>query len=170
MLGPSTCVIRGNPQSSERKSKCSKVCPLCSDEILKQRVLLQELESIEQRYLGRVEPAAITRIQYAHYMASYRRPLENHDRSFVDITKGDIAVHFEEHRVSHARMLLHDVQAARRVQREMIQQLDGDCVSENRLKTWMQLSKHKHDLVRMLSQTSDAVTHVEDTRSKLHLV
>ena len=162
---PSTCVIRGNIKASDELP-----CPLCSDHILKHSILLQELEQIEHKYLGRIEPEAIVRIQFDHYERTYRKPLADNHRNHVTLTKANIRTHFEEHRISHSRMILNDVREAKRVQREMMQ--SDMSASEGKVKTWMQLSKHKHDLIRMLSTISDngPVSESSSNSNRLHSV
>ena len=170
---PSTLHI---PASNEYLSdEPEEPCPLCSDKLLKQSALLSELERIEQRFLGRIQSSAIVRIQYAHYCSSYRKPLEDNGREFVDVTKDDITVHFDKHRICESRLILADVAAAREAQRNVM----GDAsegISENKMKTWMQLSKHKHELVRTLGNIRGAQTNsatgesTTQARARLHNV
>ena len=141
---PSTCVIRSKEEFVN--------CPLCSNGILKQGKLLRELEEIERQYLGKVHTDAIARMQYQHYVASYKDPLERNGRDYVDMSLSDIRNHFNCHRISHDRLILDDVGQVREAQRLLISHSDYDDnqLSDSKLKTWMQLSKHKHELLRML--------------------
>ena len=155
---PSTCIIAGDPRQprGENVKDTSKSCPLCSNDILRQRKLIHELEQIEDKYLGKIHNDAIVRMQYDFYNDSYKQPLRQHGREYVEITEQQIRHHFAHCRVSHERMILDDVQQLRQAQKTLIAQdeyIDSQ-PNENSLKTWMQLSKHKHDLMRLLAPSA----------------
>ena len=167
---PATCVIRGEYNEHEsdehRASPCITTCPLCSDALIKQKTLIRELELIEQKYLGQISNEAIARIQYDYYCASYKNPLMTHGRQYQDISIKQIKRHFATCRVSHERMILEDVQHVAKAQRNIMTTIhagnpnDAFVLSEsnndNNIKTWMQLSKHKHDLMKLLDHKHSA--------------
>jgi hypothetical protein len=170
---PATCVIRGEYNEEQTKN----ICPLCSDTMIKQKTLVRELGLIEQKYLGIISNDAIARIQYDYYCASYKNPLQAHGRQYEDITITQIKRHFATCRISHERMILEDVQHVTKAQRNIMCSMhvddphDAFVLSEsnndNNIKTWMQLSKHKHELMKLLEHKN---TTANTKHNRLHSV
>ena len=144
-----TCVIK--PRVSRKRVRVdTEPCPLCSTELIVKSALMTNLEAIEDSFLGRVSPDEIVRIQYEFYTKTYRQPLEDLQQSFVDLTEDHIRAHFSLHRVSKCKMLLDDVMWTHSTQQRMVDNFEDDHISSDSLKTWVQLSKHKHELLRAL--------------------
>ena len=169
---PSTCVItsgtlENNPESNQK-------CPLCSNAVIRQQKLLLELEQIETKYLGKIHNDAIVRMQHDFYLNSYKKPLMNHGRNYIDISIDEIRHHFTHCRVSHERMILDDVQHVRKAQQTILNSQDeySDInMTDANLRTWMQLSKHKHDLMRLLNPPQAiGKTSKSTTNPKLHSI
>ena len=147
-----TCVIKPRVHRANKRPRpqSSKPCPLCSTELIVKSTLMTNLESIEDSFLGRVSADEIVRIQYEIYEKTYKVPLEELGEPYVELTEDDLRVHFSLHRVSKCKMLLDDVMWTHSTQQQMVDNYEDNQISENSLKTWMQLSKHKHELLRAL--------------------
>lgn len=111
---------------------------------------MTDLETIEDAFLGRVSPAEIVRIQYEYYEKTYKAPLIDLARPYVCITEEQLKRHFETHRVSKCKMLLDDIIWTHSTQQEAVDDENID------LKTWLALSKHKHELLRALDELRSA--------------
>ena len=168
---PATCVIRGEYNEAHTDNKC---CPLCSDTMIKQKTLIRELGIIEQKYLGKISNDAIARIQYDYYCASYKNPLRTHGRQYQEISIEQIKRHFATCRISHERMILEDVQHVTKAQRNIMSSIHADnpndafvlseSNNDNNIKTWMQLSKHKHDLMKLLEHKNTTTGNTKHNR------
>jgi len=146
-----TCVIKPRVKRKRHEEFLSNdPCPLCSTELIVKSKLMANLEAIEDSFLGRVSSEEIIRIQYEFYEKTYKVPLEELGHDFVDLRPEHIRVHFSRHRVSKCKMLLDDVLWTHSTQQSMVENFEDDHISENSLKTWIQLSKHKHELLRAL--------------------
>jgi len=151
---PNMCVISSSFIKSDARKK-QEPCPLCSNALIKQGDLIANLQKIEQRYLTKVELSAVSRMQYDYYCHNYRKPLVENGRDFVEVSLDQIEEHFSEHRISRERLILSDVAHARDVQKSLMSGDEASDRSDQTIKTWMQLSKHKHELVRSLASLSD---------------
>lgn len=152
-----TCVIRTRESRKRARALTSTTpCPLCSTALIVKSKLMTDLETIEDAFLGRVSPAEIVRIQYEFYEKTYKHPLTELNRPFVELTMEQMKTHFETHRVSKCKMLLDDVLWTHSTQQSMVENYEDEQIGENALKTWMQLSKHKHELLRALDQVRSA--------------
>lgn len=166
--GPNTCVLSSTIISGDKSDK--PPCPLCSNALVQQKDLIENLQRIEQRYLTKVESEAVTRMQYEYYVHNYMRPLADNNRPYVKVTLDDIREHFSEHMVSHKRLILSDISSAREVQMTLMESIDYGERSDQTIKTWMQLSKHKHELVRALAGLSDGSRDLPNVQVALNAV
>jgi len=166
---PNMCVIDSSFIRSDGKTK-REACPLCSNALIEQHDLIANLQTIEQNYLTKVELSAVSRMQYDYYCRNYRDPLRANGREFVEVSLEQIDEHFSQHRISQERLMLSDIAHARRVERTLVSCNEGSDRSDQTIKTWMQLSKHKHELVRTLVSMGDKHTETEKPHQALNSV
>ena len=167
-----TCVIRDGPTPQNPNEPLEDTnCPLCSNAMIRQTELMRGLEQIEHKFIQNVDINAIARFQHEYYCTQYRDPLRDNNREFVNVTIRDMRKHFSTHRVSQTRLILADVAQARQAQHTVLN--GADFGTDARMKTWITLSKHKHDLLRLLRRDGTTST---DSRgesfngSRLHAV
>jgi hypothetical protein len=153
-----TCVIRERKKTPNKRKReeSGDPCPLCSTALIVKSKLMTDLETIEDAFLGRVSPAEIVRIQFEFYEKTYKDPLVALGRPYVELSMAQLQTHFETHRVSKCKMLLDDVLWTHSTQQSMVESYEDEQIGENALKTWLQLSKHKHELLRALDQVRSA--------------
>lgn len=152
-----TCVIRDGPiAENPNQPSLDAKCPLCSNAMIRQTELMRGLEQIESRFIQKVDINAVARLQFEYYCTQYRDPLRDNNREFVDVTLQDMRKHFSTHCVSQTRLILADVAQARQAQHTVLN--GADFGSDTRMKTWITISKHKHDLLRLLRRDSATPT------------
>ena len=143
-----TCIIQ--PRVRKRVRVDTEPCPLCSTELIVKSALMTNLEAIEDSFLGRVSPDEIVRIQHEFYEKTYKQPLQELEQPYIELTEAHLRTHFSLHRVSKCKMLLDDVLWTHSTQQAMVDRFEDSQISADSLKTWVQLSKHKHELLRAL--------------------
>ena len=148
-----TCVVKPRTVRNPKRKRSEEThppCPLCSTALLVKSKLMNDLEAIEDAFLGRVSPAEIVRIQYEYYEKTYKAPLIDLSRPYVELSEEQLREHFQTHRVSKCKMLLDDIIWTHSTQQEQMDEENLD------LKTWLALSKHKHDLLKALDELRSA--------------
>ena len=134
-------------------------CPLCSygdGGTGDSHVIVSQMEDIDDALTGTIQDNEIYAIQSQLYTHHVQRPLERQGITAPAITSEHCKNHFGKHRLNPRRVVANDIRFADTMQRYYAtqkilsrnNQTGSTRLDSTAMKQWMQLSKHKLDLLK----------------------
>ena len=137
----------------EHGELCS--CALCTHGDENHHVI-QRMREIDEQLAGKVSEKEIYRIQAKLYKEHVSDPLKRQGIEAPEVTPDDCKKHFSKHSVNPKRMMANEIQFISTMQNHVRKQnilsrnnVTGETrINDAAVRQWLQLSKHKMDLLK----------------------